>query len=321
MSRFLFSLGLFFLVACNSKKTSNEQKAYTYTEFAESFRKTTLPFIITDTSFLKNSDTATIRDKDFIALLQVSAINEIFGKGVKVKFIPLWKIEGSAAEDYFIIKAQSSKKKAALLMIFDKDHQSKAGFIFLVPDDDPATIQTSLIDKSYSISKSTVKKNKDGVLSEGKDVYVYDRASKNFTLVMTDPLDERELEFINPIDTLSKKNKLAGDYIKDKRNIVSIRDGRKPNLLTVFIHIEKGTDCTGEIKGDAIINSPTTAMYQQAGDPCVLRLNFNGSSVRLTELEGCGSRRGLDCKFDGSFTRKKQPATKSMKSKAKASKR
>jgi hypothetical protein len=322
MSRLLFSLGLLFLAACSdNKKASEEGKVYTYTEFAESFRKASQPFTLTDTGFLKNTDTASIRDKNFIALLQVNVLNEIFGKGAKLKFIPLWKIEGSAEEEYFIIKVQTNKKKAAVLVVFDKDHQSKAGFSFLVPDEDPVTMQTSSIDRSYSISKSIVKKNKDGITSEGKDVYVYNKASQNFTLVMTDPLDERELELVNPIDTLSKKHKLAGDYVKDKRNIVSIRDGRKPNLLTVFVHIERGTDCTGEIKGDATISSATTAVYQQAGDPCLLQLTFSGSTVRLTELEGCGSRRGLDCKFDGSFTRKKQPTAKATKSKVKSSKR
>lgn len=321
MNRLLFSLALFVIAACNNEKTSTEEKAYTYDEFAESFKKATLPFTLSDTGFLKNTDTAAIRDKDFIALLQVSAVTEVFGKGAKVKFIPLWKIEGPAEEAYFIIKAQTNRKKAALVVIFDKDHQSKTGFNFLVPDVDPATMQTSVIDKNYSITKTVVKKNNDGTMSEGKDVYVYEKATRNFTLVMTDPLDEKALELVNPIDTLSKKHKLAGDYVKDKKNIVSIRDGRKPDLLTVFIHIEKGTDCAGEIKGDATITSPTTAVYRQGGDPCILQLNFGGSSVRLTELEGCGSRRGLDCKFDGSFPRKKQPAAKSSKTKSKSSRK
>jgi hypothetical protein len=319
MSRFLFGLVLLALAACKNKKTTTEEKTYTYNEFAASFKKATLPFTLTDTGFLKNTDTAAIRDKNFIALLQVNAVNEIFGKGAKVKFIPLWKIEGSAEEEYFIIKAQTNRKKAALLMVFDKDHQSKAGFSFLVPDAIAATMQTSSIDKGYSISKNIVKRT-DGVMSEGKEVYVYDKAGKNFTLVMTDLLDEKDIQLVNPIDTLSRKHKLAGDYLKDKKNIVSIRDGRKPNLLTVFIHIEKGADCSGEIKGDATITSPTTAVYRQGGDPCMLQLNFSGSSVRLTELEACGSRRGVDCKFDGSFTRKKQPAAKSTKSTSKSSK-
>jgi hypothetical protein len=321
MNRLLFGLALVALAACNNKKTTAGEKTYTYDEFAASFKKATLPFALTDTGFLKNTDTATIRDKDFIALLQVSAVNEIFGRGAKIKFIPLWKIEGPTEEDYFIIKAETSRKKASLLMIFNKDHQSKTGFDLLVPDNDAATMQTSSIDRNYSITKTTIKRNGDGVMSEGKDVYVYEKASKNFTLIMTDPLDEKELVLINPIDTLSKKHKLAGDYVKDKKNIVSIRDGRKPDLLTVFIHIEKSPDCTGEIKGDATITSPTTAIYRQGGDPCMLQLNFSGSSVRLTELEGCGSRRGLDCKFDGSFPRKKQSVTKLTKSKSKSSKK
>jgi hypothetical protein len=321
MNRLLFSLALLVLIGCNNENNTTEEKTYTYDEFAQSFKKATLPFTLTDTGFLKNTDTTTIRDKDFIALLQVNAVNGIFGKGAKVKFIPLWKIEGPAEEDYFIIKLQTNRKKAALLIVFDKDRQSKTGFEFLVPDSDPATMQTTSIDKNLSVTRTVTRKNSDGTMSEGKDVFVYEKEGKNFTLVMTDPLDERELELINPIDTLSKKHKLAGDYVKDKKNIVSIRDGRKPDLLTVFIHIEKGSDCIGEIKGDATITSPMTAVYRQGGDPCMLQLNFSGSSVRLTELEGCGSRRGLDCKFDGSFIRKKQPAAKSVKAKTKSSKK
>jgi hypothetical protein len=321
MIRIVISLALLLLVACKGKKTTAKEKKFTYDEFAQSFKKATLPFVLTDTGFLKNADTAAIRDKDFIALLQVSAVNEIFGKGTKVKFVPLWKMEGSAEEDYFIIKAQSNRKKAALLMVFNKDHQSKAGFDFLVPDNDPGTMQTSSIDRNYSVYRTVNKKNNDGTMGEGRDVYVYDKTARNFTLIMTDPLDEKELVLTNPIDTLPKKHKLAGDYVKDKRNIVSIRDGRKPNLLTVFIHIEKGADCSGEIKGDATITSASTAVYQQPGDPCILRLNFSNTSVRLTELGGCGSRRGLDCKFDGSFPRKKQSTAKSTKSKTKPSRK
>jgi hypothetical protein len=37
--------------------------------------------------------------------------------------------------------------------------------------------------------------------------------------------------------------------------------------------------------------------------------------VKLLELEGCGSRRGQTCAFDGAFTRKKQAITKPVKKK------
>ncbi len=127
---------------------------------------------------------------------------------------------------------------------------------------------------------------------------------------------EIKVVLVNPIDTLTRTHKLAGDYSRDKKNIVSIRDGRKPDLLTVFVHIENGAECVGEVKGDATITSPTTAVYQQPGDPCILQLNFSGSTVKLQELEGCGSRRGQNCAFDGAFTRKKQPTTKPVKKKS-----
>ncbi len=46
-------------------------------------------------------------------------------------------------------------------------------------------------------------------------------------LIMTDPLDDKPTELINPIDTLPRKNKLSADYTTGKMNLVSIRDGRK----------------------------------------------------------------------------------------------
>jgi hypothetical protein len=125
---------------------------------------------------------------------------------------------------------------------------------------------------------------------------------------MTDLLDEKNLEVINPIDTFAKTHKLAGDFTIDKRNIVSIRDGRNDKSLTVFVHIEKDNgECIGELKGDAVLTSTTTAVYRQGGDPCVLEFDFSSNSVTIKEVEGCGSRRDLRCKFDGTFKRKKEP--------------
>ena len=309
----VFLLFVFFL-ACNDKKATEEDPGYTYETFASSFKIASLPFQLTDTFLLKNKDTTAIRDKNFSSLIPDSLTRKIFGRGVRIKYIPLWKMETAEGEHYYIIKTETKNKKAAFLLIFDKDEQLSASFPFLIPDDQPATSQVSSIDKVYTISKGILRRQPNNINAEGKDVYVYDRATKSFVLVMTDPLDERSLELLNPIDTLSKSHKQAGDYIKDKKNIVSVRDGRKSNLLTVFIHIEKG-DCSGELKGDATITSPTTAVYQQAGDPCVLQLNFSGSSVKLTELEACGSRRGLGCLFEGSYTRKKAATTNTTKGK------
>jgi len=303
-------------VACTDKKSTEEEGEESYDQFAGLFKNASLNFQLSDTLFLKNKDTASIRGASFSTLLPDSTLSKIFGKGVRVKNIPLWKIETPQGEHYFIVKTQSSRKKAAFLLIFDKDNQFNASFPFLIPDSDPTTTQVSSIDKAFSITRSVFRKQPNEVNAEGKDVYVYDKEAKNFVLVMTDLLDEKSLVLVNPIDTLAKTHKLAGDYTKDKKNIVSVRDGRKQNLLTVFIHIENGTECLGEIKGDATITSPTMAVYQQAGDPCILQLNFSGSTVKLLELEGCGSRRGQNCAFEGAFTRKKPSSKKPAKKKS-----
>lgn len=306
----------FLLFACKSKKTE-QQKAepdFEYGQFSQMFRIASLPYQLTDTSLLYNKDTAIIRGTAFSDLIPDSIQTKVFGKGVRVKYVPLAKIENPKKETYFIVKGEGKGHKAALLLSFDKAHQFGATLPFLLPDDDATTTQVSTIDKAFSVSRSVLRKQPNDVIAEGKDVYVYSNDTRQFTLIMTDLLDDKNVELINPIDTLPKLQKQAGDYIKDKKNIVSIRDGRKPNLLTVFVHIEKGNnDCSGELKGDAEIISPTTAVYRQAGDPCVLQFSFGASSVTLKEIEGCGSHRGLECAFNGTFPRKKEPKIKTSK--------
>ena len=114
-------------------------------------------------------------------------------------------------------------------------------------------------------------------------------------------------QIINPIDTLSKKNKLSGDYLEDKKNYMSIRDGKNANTYLFFIHFEKknGT-CIGELKGDFKMKNSTTAVYNQGGDPCVIDFNFNDSNVTLKEKGSCGNRRGMECFFDDTFNKKKE---------------
>lgn len=307
-------------IACNSSKTVEPESEDTFEKFTSHFKNASLPFQLSDTFLLKNKDTAALRGTTYSSFLADSVITKIFSKGAKVKYIPLWKVDLPEGGHYFIVKAEAARKKAAFLLVFDNQNEFHASFPFLIPDADATTDQVTVVDKAFSISKTITRKGENTIIAEGKDVFAYDKEAKNFVLVMTDPLDEKNLELINPIDTLSKTHKLAGDYSRDKKNVVSIRDGRKSNMLTVFIHIDNGKDCIGEVKGDATITSATTAIYQQPGDPCILQLNFSGSTVRLSEVEGCGSRRGLSCSFDGSFNRKKQASTKSTKTSKKTSK-
>jgi hypothetical protein len=209
----------------------------------------------------------------------------------------------------------SADKRVGLALGFDKKNQFIAAMALLNLDRLAATQQLGVMDSRYTLTKSVTRKNADGSVSEGRDVYVLNSGAKEFMLIMTDALDEKKQELTNPIDSLSRKQKYTADYGSDKMNLVSFRDGRKNDRLSFFIHVEKNKgECSGELKGEALIRTPTTAEYRQQGDPCILRFSFNASSVTIKEVGGCGSHRGLRCSFDGTYPRKKAAKSKAVKS-------
>ena len=199
------------------------------------------------------------------------------------------------------------KRKHHLCFVLIMKISSKLICHCLFQDANPATLQVSGLDRKLSFYKNILLKKTDGSTAEGKEAYSYDNKTGQFLLIMTDPLDDRVQEVINPIDTLAKKNKFSADYIKDKMNIVSIRDNSKPGRINFFIHFDKNNgQCTGELKGEANFTSANVAVYKQLGDACSLQFNFSSSSVTLKELDACGAHRGVKCSFDGSFPRKKE---------------
>ncbi len=316
-----FALLLVAVFSCNNKKENEpeeEETGFNYETFSNRFREVTVPYSLSDSDLLKNKDTSAIRNPVFNQYIADSVKTKIFGKSARVKLIPLVRFAVPKGEQYFILKAVSGKRSAALLVAFDKEEKFGAVLPFLVPDNDPATTQVSSVDKAYSISRNIAHKSKDDVVTEGKDVYVYNMDVNQFTLIMTDVLDDKNQELINPIDTFSRRHKWSGDYFQNKKNIVSIRDGRNDNEFTFFIHFEKDEgECIGELRGTALMTSTTTAAYRGGGDPCVLDFASKSSSVTPREVEGCGVHRGVKCPFEGTFTKKREAKQKTKPSAAK----
>ncbi len=314
--------GLFFLlalvlVACKSKKvTLSGDEPVEVSDFIEFFPDTKLPFVVAYSTLLrKEDDSLLISRKVFTQFVPDSILTDFFGKTGKPKLYPLAKTNGE--ETYLFVKAQAGNKRAALVLAFDKDEQFMAAMPILSLDQSSATQQTGTMDGRFTITKSVMRKNKSGSIVEGRDVFVLNSASRNFMLIMTDAPDDKATELVNPIDTLSRKQKYTADYGSGKMTLFSFRDGRRNDRLSFFIHFEKDNgECTGELKGEAIIKSPTVAEYRQGGDPCVLQFKFSSGSVTVKELEGCGSRRGLRCSFNGVYPRKKEVKQKTGKSKS-----
>jgi hypothetical protein len=313
-SLFLFLIVL--LAGCKSKKKSlSGDEPVEISDFIEFFPDTKLPYQVADSTLLKKeNDSLLISYKVFTQFVPDSVLTRVFGAGVKPKIYPLAKSKGD--EIYLIAKAIAGNKRSALLLGFDKKNQFIAAMPLLSLDQSNATLQTGQIDNRYTITKMMYRKNADGSVNEGKDVYVLNNGAGSFMLIMTDALDDKVTELTNPIDTFSRKQKYTADYGTGKMNLVSFRDGRRSDRLSFFMHFEKNNgECTGELKGEAIIKSPTLAEYRQGGDPCILQFRFTSSSVIVKELEGCGSRRGLRCSFDGTYPRKKEAKPKPVKAK------
>jgi hypothetical protein len=311
-------LALAVMTGCKHKKklSLSGDEPVEVGDFIEFFQPLRLPYQFSDTVFRnKEKDSLLISNKVFTQFVPDSVLNKVFGKGVKPRIYPAGRVEVPKAETYLFVKAIAAEKKAVLLLVFDKKKQFIAHMAVLRPDQQPTTQQSVVMDRKYTITKTVQRKNPDGSLSEGRDVFVLDPDTKNFMLIMTDALDDKLTELVNPIDTLSRKNKFSADYVTDKLNLVSIRDGRRNDRVTFFVHFEKNNgECTGELKGEAILHSGSMAEYRLAGDPCVLQFNFTSSSVTLKE-EGCGSHRELGCVFDGSYPRKKVVKPKNSKGK------
>jgi hypothetical protein len=320
MKKFIFLLLAFFMIfGCKRKKPSlSGEDPVEFEDFIDSYPAVQLPFQLTDTALnKKENDSLLISSRIFSQFVSDTMLSGKFGKTGTPKIYPLAKIETDKDRKFIIAKMVLADKKAAYIIAFNNKGQFAGSMEFLRPDDDRTTRQVSSIDKQLSINKAVFRTNKDGIISDGRDVFGYSKDAGQFSLVMTDVLDENDVELINPIDTLSKKNKFSGDYLTDKKNIVSIRDGKKPGSFHFFVHLEKNSgDCTGELKGDAFFSNPNTAMYRTGGDPCVLQFLFTANSVTLKEIEGCGSRRELNCSFNGNYPRKKDLKPKSIKKKA-----
>jgi len=309
------------LLACNDggKKEQGgktEEKEGNLAGFSSRFQAATVPYQLTDTALLNSKDTAQLSSDYLTALLADSTVKKVFGKTKGISYSPLKKMAEGGRDAYYLVKATAGDKTAAFLLVFDKNGNYGAGMPFLVPDDKTSTTQVSSIDKSYTVTRSTTERSGTDVTGEGKEVLAYDAGGKKFSLIMTDLLHD-ETGLVNPLDTFPKTNRLAGDYYKNKKNLISVRDGRHPNQILVYIHTENSDgDCKGELKGEFILTSTKTAVYRQGGDPCILGLTFSGNTVSMNEERGCGNYRGLDCPLDGSFTRKKEEKPKETTKKA-----
>ncbi|MFM7645631.1 MAG: hypothetical protein ACKO41_02850 [Sphingomonadales bacterium] len=311
----LIPILLFLLMAlgCHEEKTISLQgdQPVAPKDFIEFFEPLTLPFTLADTALAsKPSDSLGISLINLGNMLPDSVIGQLKKKGTTSRFYAIGKLQVPDGETYLLIRQQVRSVARVLVLAYTPDNRFLASLSTVSLPRTKDLVQSLQIDRRFVFTIVRQRKNSDGSASEGKEVFVLNQEARLFTLIMTEALDEKPTELINPIDTLSATHRHAGDYTNGKFNLVSVRDGRKPDRISFFVYFEtKNGACVGELKGEALWKAPRLAVYRQDGDPCVLEFQFTAGAVNLREHR-CGSRRGPDCLFDGSFVRRKKPRIK-----------
>ncbi|MBS1599106.1 MAG: hypothetical protein JST75_12855 [Bacteroidetes bacterium] len=321
MKKFLlFSALIVLFVSCGHKKSSTggPDEIVDVNDFIKIFHSINLPYQFTDSIFRHHANDSTITNKTFHQFIPDSVLINYFGKTAKPKIYAVGRVSVKKSETYLFAKAIGASRKIFYVLCFDKDNKFTTSMPLINIDGEQNSTWISGMDAKYTISTTKQHKSAEGQILYSRWVYVYNDAGV-FTLILTESNESKPKSVqlvINPIDTLPRKHKFTGDYIQDKRNFISFRDGKSSSHVLFFVHFEKDDgECKGELKGQAKFVSPEVAQYRANGDPCAIEFSFKENSVRMKELEGCGNHRDIKCFFDGSYAKHKETKSKPVKKK------
>ena len=284
-------------------------------DFLNLFRPLSLPLYFADSSLQRKQTDSPLSWTAFSQFIPDSIVRRNFGKSLKPRLLASGRIQVKNAETYLFVKALAASKKILYLICLDKDLQFRTGMPIVLREDDSEIRYSANIDNKYAISVSRLHKDGEGRSVFVRTVYVYN-AEGVFTLIMRESNEgkPRTAQIYNPIDTLPHKHKFTGDYLLDKRNFISFRDGKNSGIIRFFVHFEKDNgSCKGELKGEARFVSSNIARYIASGEPCSLEFSFTEKNVHMKELEGCGNHRDIRCYFDGVYPKFKEQGVKTGK--------
>lgn len=319
MPRHLVLLLMLFALACKNKTAavSSSQPVNT-SGFFEGFNKMKLPFTVADTNMMKVADTTLISYVVFKQFIPDSALQTLAAKKPEnLKIHPVGKIE-SGDEIYLLVTVTDGKKTLLVTYLFDKSKHYINHLVLLNNQTNDDYIHSVNInpEPTFLVIREKSKNNKYSYTKKG---FAYSKENKGFVEVINDSNeDEKNNEVVNPIDTLAKKAKYSGDYVKDKKNFISVRDGSSARTYLFFIHFEGEKDngaCTGELKGKMTMVEENKAVFQQNGDPCVIDFTFKNNTIQVKEHGSCGNYRGMTCMFDDSYKKKSPQPLKGRKKK------
>jgi hypothetical protein len=297
--------------SCKSKTVSlavNDERV-NISDFLDFFQTLSLPYQVTDTILKrKEPETALINYNLFTRLVPDTILTRLFGNSQHPHLYAIGKVRVTHGETYLFIKGTSKDRRAVYILCFDKRNRFAAARPVLYSENDGNVNGQAELDNKYTLTLLNQRKVADGELIYHKDAYVYNEGN-GLTLILTETNEAKSKisPVYNPIDTLPRKHRFSGDYAQDKRNFISIRDGRDASRFWFFVHFEKeeGT-CKGELKGEAKFVTPGIARYRSYSDPCAIEFTFGSDGVSMKELGGCGVHRDIKCFFEGYYARRRK---------------
>ena len=265
-----------------------------------------LPVIITDNDLTAEKyDSNAVHFPTFKSYFSDSVFKDIFGDKSKQKISVIGKVTLDDKSMYLVVREVSGKIKSALILYFNPKGNYLGHLLLIDPQQRVGEERYSFkIDSKYNISLITEKDISKDEVWTGEKIYYFD-PSGTPVMAVTNTNEDLSNEILgNPIDSLPRKNKHAGDYSTDKKNLVSIRDGRTEKNLNFFIHFSKRQgNCVGELKGEADWVNKNLAVFRDNKSPCIIEFRFDKNQISIKETGGCGSYREIKCSFEGVYPR------------------
>ena len=302
------------LIGCAETKTDlSGNTPLKINDFNAAFKNIELPIRINDTNLVAFTDTIKIGRKALAQFLPDSVVDAIAPKLVKNSSIfTVGKIE-KETEYYLLLNNKDTKKQTVSVIAFSKKNVF-LGYQILTQFDltqkgSQFYGKTLLINKEPTFLIEENKLDPEQGLTHEKKGWAY--TEQGFRLIYLDAnIKPEQKAILNPIDTLPTVNTYSGDYARDKKNFISLRDFGNANKYQFFLHFEKkdGT-CVGELKGLLNFNK-NQATYSEKGDPCTIQFTITGNVIKIKEDGNCGNHRNMTCYFNDSYDKKRKAKSK-----------
>jgi len=302
------------LIGCAETKTDlSGNTPLKINDFNAAFKNIDLPIRINDTNLVAFTDTVEIGRKALAQFLPDSVVDAIAPKLLKnASIFTVGKIE-KETEYYLLLNNKDAKKQTVSVITFSKKNVF-LGYQILTQFDltqkgSQFYGKTLLINKEPTFLIEENKLDPEQGLTHEKKGWAY--TEQGFRLIYLDAnIKPAQKAILNPIDTLPTLNTFSGDYARDKKNFISLRDFGYANKYQFFLHFEKKEgSCVGELKGLLNFNK-SQATYSEKGDPCTIQFTITGNIIKIKEDGNCGNHRNMTCYFNDSYDKKRKPKSK-----------